>query len=269
VQRVFESGPSSQPREPDPPAPREDRLGFEVIGVLGVSFAMSGLYALLSYVRAQLTVPGGISHTTAVVVSERRTTYPWLDLLDALADILNGILPAVLAIALLARSPAGRGFGIGLDRLRWRNETGLGIGFFALIGLPGLGLVYLAHVLGLNASLQVVDFPAVWYRVPYLVLSALQNGAAEEIVVVAYLITRLGQLGWSRERAVIASAVLRGSYHLYQGLGGFVGNAAMGLIFAYWFTRTRRVLPLVIAHALLDTASFLGYLYLHKYISWI
>ena len=237
--------------------------------MLGVSFLMSGVYALLSYVRAQLTVPGGISHTTAVVVSGRRTTYPILDLIDSLAGILNGIFPAVLAIALLARSPAGVGFGIGLDRLKWRSDSAFGIGFFALIGLPGLGLVYLAHALGLNASLQVVDFPDVWYRVPYLVLSAIQNGAAEEFVVIAYLITRLGQLGWSRERAIIAAAVLRGSYHLYQGLGGFVGNAVMGLIFGFWFTRTRRVLPLVIAHSLLDIASFVGYLYLHEHISWI
>ena len=248
---------------------RRSHLGLEVVGVLGVSFAMSGLYALLSYVRAQLTVPGGISHTSAVVVAQHRTTYPWLDLLDALADLLNGILPAVLAIALLARSPAGRGLGVGLDRLRWRREAGYGAGFFALIGLPGLGLVYLAHIWGQNASLQVVDFPDVWYRVPYLVLAAAQNGIAEEVVVVAYLLTRLRQLGWSRERAILASSVLRGSYHLYQGAGGFLGNAVMGLIFGWWFTRTRRVLPLVVAHTLLDLASFLGFLYLHPYLSWI
>jgi membrane protease YdiL (CAAX protease family) len=248
---------------------RASVLRWEVIGVLGVSFATSGMYALLSYIRAELTVPGGISKTTAVVVSQHRTVYPWLDLLDALADLVNGVFPAVLAIALLFRSPAGHGLGIGLDWSRWRRELAQGVGFFAVIGLPGLGLVYLAHLWGLNASLQVVDFPDVWYRVPYLVLSAAQNGIAEEIVVIAYFITRLRQLGWSRERSILAAATLRGSYHLYQGIGGFVGNAVMGLIFGWWFTRTKRVLPLVIAHTLLDAASFLGYLYLHQHISWI
>jgi len=126
-----------------------------------------------------------------------------------------------------------------------------------------------AHELGLNASLAVVDFPDVWYRIPYLLLSALQNGFAEEIVVVGFMLTRLRQLGWTDSRALGASAVLRGSYHLYQGFGGFAGNLVMGLIFGYWFQRTRRVMPLVIAHFLLDAFSFVGYLYLHNRVSWI
>jgi membrane protease YdiL (CAAX protease family) len=33
----------------------------------------------------------------------------------------------------------------------------------------------------------------------------------------------------------------------------------MGLVFGYWFQRTGRVLPLIIAHALLDTVTFVGY----------
>ena len=56
-----------------------------------------------------------------------------------------------------------------------------------------------------------------------------------------------------------ASAVLRGSYHLYQGFGPFVGNAVMGLVFGEWFRRRGRVMPLVIAHTLLDVVSFVGY----------
>jgi len=237
--------------------------------VLGVSLGMSGLYALLYLIRAEITVKGGIGNTTAIVVSGTKTTYPWLDLADNLAGILNGIIPPLLALVLLARSPGGAGFGLGLELRRLWRDSAQGVGFLALIGLPGLGLVWCAHELGLNASLAVVDFPAVWYRIPYLLLSAFQNGFAEEIIVVGYLLTRLRQLGWSDQRALAVSAVLRGSYHLYQGFGGFLGNMVMGLIFGYWFQRTRRVLPLVIAHFLLDALSFIGYLYLHDRISWI
>jgi membrane protease YdiL (CAAX protease family) len=248
--------------------PRE-HYGLEVLAVLGVSLGISGLSALLYLIRQEITVPGGISSTTAIVVSGTKTTYPWLDLADNLLNILNGIAPAFLALVLLARNPGGRGFGIGFDlRARWRDCV-QGVGFLALIGVPGLGLVWAAHELGLNASLAVVDFPDVWYRVPYLLLSAFQNGLAEEVVVAAFLLTRLRQLGWSNQRALAASAVLRGSYHLYQGYGGFVGNLVMGLIFGYWFQRTRRVWPLIIAHFLLDAFSFIGYLYLHDRISWI
>jgi len=43
----------------------------------------------------------------------------------------------------------------------------------------------------------------------------------------------------------------------------------MGLIFAWWFQRSRRVLPLVVAHFLLDVSAFVGYLYLRQRFSWI
>ncbi|MFN2518966.1 MAG: CPBP family intramembrane glutamic endopeptidase [Jatrophihabitantaceae bacterium] len=252
-----------------PPAAPRERPGLEVLAVLGVSLGMSGLYALLYLIRAEITLTGGIGNTTAIVVRGTKTTYPLLDLADDLADLLNGLAPALLALVLLARSPGGRGFGVGFDlRTRWREAT-QGIVFAALIGMPGLGLVWAAHELGLNATLAVVDFPDVWYRIPYLLLAAFQNGFAEEIVVVGFLLTRLRQLGWSNQRALGASAVLRGSYHLYQGFGGFAGNLVMGLIFGYWFQRTRRVLPLIVAHFLLDALSFIGYLYLHGRVSWI
>jgi membrane protease YdiL (CAAX protease family) len=258
--------------------------GLEVLAVLGVSLGMSAIYSVLDYVRAEVTVHGGIANATATVIAGANTQYRWLDLLDDLAGILNGIVPPLLALLLLARDPGGPGFGIGFAWRRTRGAIGSGarrvagrvrsdwlwgLGFAALIGLPGLGLVYLAHVLGLNASLQVVDFPDVWYRVPYLLLSAFQNGLSEEIIVVGYLLTRLRQLGWSDGPALAGSALLRGTYHLYQGTGAFVGNAVMGLIFGFWFQRTRRVLPLVIAHSVIDAASFIGYVYLHNRIRWI
>jgi uncharacterized protein len=249
--------------------PPRERYGLELLTVLLVSLGMSGIYALLYLIRAEVTVRGGIGATTATVVSGTRTTYPLLDLADDLAGILNGLGPPLLALVLLARSPAGRGFGVGFELRRFARSAVQGVGFLTLIGIPGLALVYTAHRLGLNASLQVVNFPDVWYRVPYLLLSAFQNGFSEEIVVAAFTLTRLRQLGWSNERALLASATLRGSYHLYQGFGGFAGNFAMGLIFGWWFQRSHRVMPLVLAHFLLDAVSFIGYVYLHGHLSWI
>jgi membrane protease YdiL (CAAX protease family) len=57
----------------------------------------------------------------------------------------------------------------------------------------------------------------------------------------------------------LLSAVLRGSYHLYQGFGGFIGNFFMGLLFGYLYQRWGRVMPLVMAHFLLDATIFVGY----------
>jgi len=75
----------------------------------------------------------------------------------------------------------------------------------------------------------------VWWRFPILLLSALENGLLEEVLVTGYLLSRLRRLGVNPWVAVAISATLRGSYHLYQGFGGFAGNAVMGVIFGTLF----------------------------------
>jgi membrane protease YdiL (CAAX protease family) len=91
----------------------------------------------------------------------------------------------------------------------------------------------------------------------------------EETLVLGYLITRLDQLGTRPWRTVAISAVLRGSYHLYQGFGAFAGNAVMGVIFAVLFRRWRRTMPFIVAHSLIDAGAFIGYAILHGKVSWL
>jgi membrane protease YdiL (CAAX protease family) len=87
--------------------------------------------------------------------------------------------------------------------------------------------------------------------------------------MVGYLMTRLRQLGWSEGGALVAQALLRGCYHLYQGLGGFVGNVVMGLVFGRVWQRTNRLWALVGAHALIDVVAFVGYALVSPYVDWI
>jgi membrane protease YdiL (CAAX protease family) len=68
---------------------------------------------------------------------------------------------------------------------------------------------------------------------------------------------------------IITSALIRGSYHLYQGFGGFLGNVVMGLFFGWIYTRTKRVGPLVVAHTLLDVVAFVGYALLKDHLAWL
>ena len=63
--------------------------------------------------------------------------------------------------------------------------------------------------------------------------------------------------------------MIRGSYHLYQGAGAFLGNAVMGLIFGYLYRRWGRVMPLLIAHFLIDAVTFVGYALLAGHVSWL
>ncbi|MGH9071672.1 MAG: CPBP family intramembrane glutamic endopeptidase, partial [Acidimicrobiales bacterium] len=91
----------------------------------------------------------------------------------------------------------------------------------------------------------------------------------EEVVVAGFLLHRLSQIGWGDNKALLTSAAIRGSYHLYQGFGGFAGNFVMGLIFGRIYQRYGRTAPLVIAHTLIDAVAFVGYVTLKGKVSFI
>ena len=69
VSRSPGSRRTDRRRAGPPPAARRERPGLELLAVLGVSLGMSGIYALLSLIRAEWTVRGGIGSATATVVS--------------------------------------------------------------------------------------------------------------------------------------------------------------------------------------------------------
>jgi Predicted metal-dependent membrane protease len=245
-------------------------LRVEVLLVLGVSLGMAAIQAAV-YLVGALTGPKALADSRALLNTSSAPGRPWLDLALQLVGILAGVMPALLAVHLLSRDgEAGRGSArLGLDRGRLAGDGVRGGLLAAVIGVPGLLLYLISHALGLSAQVVPESLPGVWWRVPVLILSAAQNGVLEEVVVTGYLVTRLGQLGWRPWPAVVASSVLRGGYHLYQGFSGFAGNLVMGLIFARFFQRTGRVLPLILAHTLLDTVAFVGYAALHGHVSWL
>ncbi len=250
-----------------PESPTRRQLAIEVGLVLGLSFGASALFALIRYVGV-LTRPESVRSQVARLNTSAAPGRPWLDLALQLADLLTGMMPVLLAVYLLSRHGGGRR-AIGLDGLAPRADAARGALLAAGVGGIGLGFYLLAWHSGANLTVAPSNLPAVWWRVPVLALSAWQNGIAEEVIVTGYLLVRLRELGVSPTRALVASAVLRGSYHLYQGLGGFAGNLAMGLLFARLFQRNGRVLPLVIAHGLIDTVAFVGYVILAGKVSWI
>ncbi|MFG2043341.1 CPBP family intramembrane glutamic endopeptidase [Dactylosporangium sp. NPDC048998] len=238
----------------------------EVLLVLGVSLGSSAIYAILNIVN-RLTYVKPLSEQTATLNPTVVADRPWLDLLYQIAGIGLGVVPAILAVHLLRR--AHESLDIGLDAARPVSDLGRGAALAALIGLPGLGLVWAARQLGISAQIVPEALGTHWWSVPVLILSAVENGVLEEIVMVGYLLTRLRDLGWGARPAIVASAAIRGSYHLYQGFGGFIGNFVMGLVFGYFFRRTGRVMPLVVAHSILDIVSFVGYALLKDHLGFL
>lgn len=235
--------------------------------VFALSLGASGVRALLRLVD-DLTKGTPLVTQTATLNGSQAPGRPWLDLALQLVSISFGIVPVLLAAHLLMRSGEGLRT-LGLDGRRPGWDITRGVLLAAAIGGSGLALYLGAHASGANLTVVAENLPEVWWRIPVLVLSAFQNGLLEEVLVAGYLLHRLRQLGWSDNRALAASAVLRGSYHLYQGFGGFLGNLAMGLVFGRLYQRWGRVTPLVIAHTLIDIVAFVGYALLVGKVSWL
>ncbi|WP_432495300.1 CPBP family intramembrane glutamic endopeptidase [Kineococcus auxinigenes] len=248
--------------------PRERRLiVWEVVAVFAVSLGMSGVRALVRFIGL-VTAPEALNAQTSTVLGSYAPDRPWLDLALQLVSVASGLAPVLLVAYLLARGGESLRT-LGVDGRRPGRDLLGGVGLAALIGGCGLVLYVGARAAGLNTNVAASALPDVWWAVPISVLAAAENGILEEVLVAGYLLHRLSQLGVRWLPALVISAVLRGSYHLYQGLGGFIGNVAMGLVFGWVYQRWGRAMPLVIAHTLIDVAAFIGYALLVGKVSWL
>ncbi|WP_227870019.1 CPBP family intramembrane glutamic endopeptidase [Streptomyces otsuchiensis] len=246
-------------------------LRRELLIVLALSLGASAVRAVISFTDVA-TRPGGLSDHAASL-NTSRADRPWFDLAWQLVGIAVPLMPVLLVGYLLLRElPGGRGPGmraIGFDLRRPGFDLGRGAAVAAAIGGSGLLLYLGAQAAGFNLTVVPESLPGEWWRFPVLIGSALQNSVVEEVIVVGYLLRRLTQLGWTPTAALLASALLRATYHLYQGVGGFVGNFVMGVVFVWLYRRWGRVMPLVVAHALIDIVAFVGYALLAGRVDWL
>ena len=247
------------------------RLRVEMLVVLGISLGQSAVYALLSLIN-KLTQEVALNRQTTSINTSKTPDRPWLDLAYQVANLVFPLVPVALVLYLLwvyQRPHGGPLRSMGFDLRRPGFDLGVGSAVFVGIGIGGLVLYYVSRELGYNTSVSPANLTAAWWTVPMLLLLAVKNAVLEEVVMVGYLFTRWRQAGGGVVAVLIGSALIRGAYHLYQGFGGFVGNVVMGLLFGWLYFRTRRVMPLVVVHSLLDIFAFVGYALLKPHIPWL
>lgn len=254
--KVTTSSGSGSRESPTNP-PTRARIVWEICLVLALSVGQSALYSALRLVRRYLaSVPLGQQQTQ---LNPAQSDDAFWDVLYRLLDVFFSLALVGLVLFLLwdaGRSPFRR---IGLDLTRFGRDLGMGVVIAAGIGIPGLALYAIGRATGLTVAVVAAPLDAAWYTVPLLVLSALRAALVEEVIMVGYLMTRLRQLGWGSWTIILSSAALRGAYHAYQGVGPIVGNFVMGVVMGWCYKRWGRVMPLVIAHTLLDVVAFVGY----------
>ena len=243
-------------------------LGQEVWLVFALSLGASGVAALISFLGS-LTASRALNEQTASLVTDSAPGRPWLGLAWQLFSVASALVPVALVAHLMGRSGEPMGRTLGVDWRPRARDLGLGAAVAAFIGGSGLVLYLLAQAVGFNLTIVPTTLGDVWWRIPVLVLSAVENAVVEEVIVLGYLLHRLGQFGWPDWKADLTSAAVRASYHLYQGIGGLIGNFVMGLIFARLYRRWGRVMPLLVAHALIDIVAFVGWVLLAGKVSWL
>lgn len=243
------------------------RLWSEILIVLGLSLGASAVYSVVA-IANRLTQKTALSQQTATLnapLSNREI----FDLIYQFLAIFFDLVPVALVAFLLWQAARPHLSKLGIDFRQPVRDTGSGLALALIIGIPGIGLYVVGRAIGITVQVIPTALTEHWWTVPILLLSAARAGITEEVIVIGYLFNRLRRLGWGRWTIILSAAVLRGTYHLYQGFGAFVGNIAMGILFGWLYTRYGRVLPLVIAHFLIDAAIFVGYPWAAATFSWL
>jgi membrane protease YdiL (CAAX protease family) len=158
--------------------------------------------------------------------------------------------PVLVIGYLLARNREGWP-GIGLTRFR-PGDLGMGL----VLWVTSYALVFVLALLFQYFGQREVDFLPeglpLWFRAVQAVLIAVTAGVTEEVVVRGYAQTRLEQLSAPTAVILLLPTALWAVLHVYQGLGAALTIFGLGLLYAWYFQRTRRLWPLILAHTLFD-----------------
>lgn len=174
-----------------------------------------------------------------------------------LTGVIHEIVTLILLICLLTRQQ--------------RTLQSIGFGFQWLDVPKGLGLfiaswiVWYSVAFAINYAYWFWTFERLHYRnpsaifgnpsIPVLLVYVCAAPLFEETIVRGYLMTEMMDLSWRPWSAALASLTLQVSYHLYYGAAGTLIIGAGLSVYAIYFARSRRIMPVMIAHLLWDLTA--------------
>ena len=231
------SGDQRPSRNPVPtPAASPRMLRLELGLVLVLAFAPSVLGLLFLALGPQGTAPA----QTQVLPS----------LISIVIELFLSWSPVLVIGFLLARNREGWA-GIGLTRFS-AGDLGMGAVLWVASFIVVLVLAQLFQYFGQREVDFLPPGLPLWFRALQAVLIAVTAGVTEEIVVRGYAQTRLEQLRAPAAVILLVPTALWAVLHVYQGLGAGLTIFGLGLMYAWYFQRTRRLWPLILAHILFD-----------------
>jgi membrane protease YdiL (CAAX protease family) len=208
--------------------------------------------------------------TSAIIVLAQHIDH---DNSTRFSSILRGQPVTNLALEIFAYLSVAAIVPLALLLLQRTGQTpkvlGLGPPSFKRDVFPGLGLVAAAYAVEIAVLIPFAGFlndhkslinnvasghVPKYYLIGGVAMSAI-TAVAEEVLVNGYLITRLGQLGWTPRKSLILSLILRTSYHVYYGLG-FLLTVPLGFLVTRSFQKHHKLTRPIVAHFLFDAILF-------------
>lgn len=129
------------------------------------------------------------------------------------------------------------------------NQAGIDIVRVALHVDPAMQAV--------RPSLVIPDPPLSVPGVLSMLGTALSAGVTEELLLSALLVTLLSRADRPRVEILVVAAAARVAFHLYNGVWG-LGTCVFAMANVALYTRYRRIVPIIAAHTVYDTAVSLA-----------
>jgi membrane protease YdiL (CAAX protease family) len=150
-----------------------------------------------------------------------------------------------------------------------RRIEDIGLSFQWLDLLRGIAIYAVAHLIYYGLSKWI------HFQFPHLDMKAYNVGTGafmasfvfmfinpfyEELIVRAYAMTEIEFLSGSKAAAVIISTLFQSAYHLYQGLIPALLIIPVFLIYSLYFSRYKKIMPVIIAHLIADMVAMVYYM---------
>lgn len=174
----------------------------------------------------------------------------------------SGLLGEIIALCLLwyVLKQSGRNFRVlGLSLSLRAFALGIPVALGGLVAYAVGGTVFqLIHMLlygkfaVATSAKEIFRSGVSLFALPYFLLTPF----FEELIVRGYVMTETAEITGSAALAVAISVLLQTSYHLYYGWIGAASLAFVFLAFAIYYSRTRLLLPVVVAHSMFDLYGF-------------
>lgn len=152
--------------------------------------------------------------------------------------------------------------------LKWRWSD---IGWSILLNITAAVAFVVVYQALYFSGLTKISYDMTYVRVGHIlfkggvslpaILFQFLNPFFEELIVRAYVMTEIKHLTGSTAQAILVSTILQTSYHFYQGTPAALAHGASFLIWSFYYAKTNRISPIILAHFYADMGGTLSYMF--------